>query len=135
MKRAAAIALLATVLGLLISCFIALPAHSAETKTIHSEALGFTKQYSNPNTYLFGAVAAADLITDEDRHHYTNIRFQPYGTIALYDETVLFCGNAAPNFEGKSNPVIVVYQTSVHRMYQGVGCHILLGVFEVKGVQ
>lgn len=131
MKRLGAIVVLAALLGLFISCFVAL-SHASTTARIQSQALGINESYTNPNTYLLGA-ASGDVIKTEDGHYYTRVIFQPFGTYQLYRESVLFCGNAEEKFNGKHNPVVVTYETSAHRLYQGEACHILLGVFEVTG--
>jgi hypothetical protein len=62
---------------------------------------------------------------------YTNIRFWPYGTPALYEETILFCGDVSEYFSRE--PVIIIYEKQAHTMYQGIACHKLVGALSIKG--
>jgi len=83
--------------------------------------------YTNPNRYLLALPIDGQILEGK----YTNIRFQPYATPALYDETVLFCGDVAWFFDGIRGPVVVVYKVQASQMYKGIACHELINVFEV----
>ena len=89
--------------------------------------LGVSEIYQNPNTYLIALPVEGQILDGK----YTNIRFQPYATAELFDESILFCGNAAEQFDGKSGPVAITYRTRAAGMYRGVGCHELISVFSV----
>lgn len=93
-------------------------------------SLGVNEVYTNPNVYLFASVADGVLLRAENEH-FTNIRFQPYNTMSLYTETVLFCGNQAEQFRGKTGALLITYQRRSHRLFQGIACHDLESVFEV----
>jgi len=92
-------------------------------------SLGVTDVYVNPNTYTLALPLAASVMDGA-----TSVRFQPFATAALYDETVLFCGDDVPEqFAGTRGPVVIIYETRAHKMFHGVACHTLKAVFEVKG--
>jgi hypothetical protein len=93
-------------------------------------SLGIEESYTNPNTYLLAVPLEAVALEDGK---YVTIRFAPYNTYALYDESILFCDvDSVRKFEGKSGVVVVTYETRAHTMYRGLGCHELISVFEVK---
>lgn len=103
--------------------------HCSATKN-RPNSLGVTEIYTNPNVYLFASIAEGSLLGKAD-DRYTNIRFQPYNTMSLYNETVLFCGNQAEQFNGKTGALLVTYERRAHRLFQGVACHNLESVFVV----
>jgi hypothetical protein len=106
--------------------------HCATTTKNRPNSLGVEEVYTNPNVYLFGSIAEGSLLRGQsEADHYTNIRFQPYNTMSLYTETVLFCGNQAEQFNGKTGALLVTYEKRAHRMFRGVACHELESVFEV----
>jgi hypothetical protein len=100
------------------------------TSAPRPNSLGLDQVYTNPNTYLLAVPLEAVALEDGK---YVTIRFAPYNTYALYDESILFCGvDSVRKFEGKSGVVVVIYETRAHTMYRGLGCHELVNVFEVK---
>jgi hypothetical protein len=102
----------------------------AEPINNRPNSLGVTESYQNPNTYLLALPVDATVL---DGGKYIAIRFEPFYTAALYDETVLFCdGNSVDQFQGKSGVLIITYETRAHQMYKGIACHHLIAVFEVK---
>lgn len=100
----------------------------AEPAMPRPNSLGVEQTYTNTNTYLLAVPLEANFLQGK----YVSIRFAPYNTTALYDETVLFCGTDLSEFEGKNGVVVVTYETRAHVMYKGIGCHRLVSVFEVK---
>lgn len=86
---------------------------------------------------MFGALSCgrdSDLcgfLKDDKGRVYTNISFQPYKTMSLYDEPVLFCGDVSDSFNGKRGALVVTYRRQATLNYRGVGCHELESVFEV----
>jgi hypothetical protein len=101
-------------------------AHGSTTHP-RPNSLGVEQVYTNTNAYLFGLPIDGQILEGA----VTNIRFQPYNTMELYDESVLFCGNVTTEFNGKVGPVVVTYDRIGHRLYRGVACHDLVSVFEV----
>lgn len=91
-------------------------------------SLGVEETYQNPNTYLVALPIDGQILDGR----FTNIRFAPYATADLYDETVLFCGDVSGQFNGKKGPLVMTYWTQASGKFQGVGCHDLISVFEVK---
>ena len=86
--------------------------------------------YQNPQTYLLALPVDGKILDGR----FTNIRFQPYGTALLYDQSILFCGDVADEFV-TSGVIVVAYKTQASGRYQGIGCHELTGVFELKGAK
>jgi hypothetical protein len=93
-------------------------------------SVGVNQFYENNNSYMF-ALPIAGTVMDGA----TSIRFQPYNTMSLYEESVLFCGDVSNSFRGKSGPIVVTYDRVAHRMYRGVACHDIVSVFEVHADQ
>ena len=94
-------------------------------------SLGVGQFYTNTNAYIFGLPIAGHTLEGG----VTAIRFQPYNTTLIYDESVLFCGDVTAQFIGKTGTVVVTYDRIGHHMYRGVACHDLISVFEVHDDQ
>jgi hypothetical protein len=110
--------------------FLSEPVH-ASNMAPRPNSLGVQETYQNPNTYLLALPVAAQVLDGR----FTNIRFQPYKAAALFDESVLFCGDVTDEFRGTSGVLVVTYLTRASGRYEGVGCHNLQGVFEAKTQQ
>ena len=61
-----------------------------------------------------------------------NIRFQPLATYSLFSENILICGVPQEMFANKRNPMVLTYKTKASRIVQGIGCHELIRVDEMK---
>lgn len=129
MKKVGAIIVLIAAILFAIG-FCTMFAHGSTTKP-RPNNLGIERVYTNTNTYLF----AAPIDGAHIEGRVTAIRFQPYNTMALYDETVLFCGDVSNFFIGKSGPMVVTYDRIGHRLFRGVACHDIVSVFEVHDDQ
>jgi hypothetical protein len=105
------------------------PGCSEVTKN-RPNSLGADQIYENHNAYLF-AVPIAGSVMDGA----TSIRFQPYNTMSLYEESVLFCGDVTEKFENKEGPMVITYDRVAHRKFRGIACHDLVSVFEVHDDQ
>ena len=116
--------------GILLTLVFACYADATTTNN-RQNTLGAVIESKNMNTYLF-AVPIAGQIIEHDEEVVTNVRFQPYGTPALYDESVLFCGDVSGYFAGKSGPLVITYHTIAHHLFQGIACHDIVSVFEVR---
>ena len=93
-------------------------------------SLGVSEIYQNNNAYLLAQPIDGQIMEyEEDRA--TSVRFSPYNTPALYDESILFCGLVADFFQGKAGPLVVTYDRIAHRRFNGVSCHDIVSVFEV----
>ena len=100
----------------------------------HENSLGVVMQDTNPNTYIMGAIIDGAVVVDKsksERRYATNIRFAPAYTYMLYDESVLFCGNRAQDFNGKVGAIVVTYERVAHQTFEGLGCHDLVSVDNV----
>lgn len=83
----------------------------------------------NPYTYKVGD------ITDAVSVQYGKglvLRIQPAYTYSLFTEDILFCGVPLGLFQGKTNPMVLTYKTQASRMINGVGCHELIHVDQIK---
>lgn len=101
--------------------------HCAPTSN-RPNSIGADKLYVNPYSYRLALPIDGQVLEGK----YTNIRFWPYATPELYDETILFCGDVTSFFDGKSHPVVMTYRTQASHMYKGIPCHDLISVFEVN---
>jgi hypothetical protein len=125
-KKLVALFTSVAILFLIIAAVLIATGHASTTKA-RPNSLGVLETYQNPNQYLLALPVDGQILEGQ----YTNIRFQPFATAALYDETLLFCGNVAYMFDGKRGPVVVTYRKQASRLYKGVACHDLIAVFEV----
>lgn len=91
-----------------------------------------TQYQDNPYTYKVGAVSVSGYPDDA-----ITLRIQPLATYGLFTEDVLICDRAkiGAMFEGKHNPIVLTYKTKASHLVQGVGCHELIRVDEMKTVQ
>lgn len=124
------------VVALILSVFLAfmllfavmIATGRAETTQKQRDPLENFEIQVNPYTYLLALPIEGQILDDK----YTNIRFWPYGAPELFDETVLFCGDVTPAFDGKHGPLIITYRIQGSKLYKGLACHELLSVFEVN---
>ena len=132
MKRQALAFIVLTLFFLAFVAFAISFGYASPVKKNRANTLGIGEVYTNPNRYLLASIIEGAIIRgNTDSDHYTNIRFQPYNTMSLYDETILFCGDQSAWFNGKRGPVVVTYETRAHKMFKGIACHELDSVFEV----
>lgn len=126
MKKTIAIVLSVAIMLWVIAALLIAIGHSSTTGN-RPNSLGISETMQNPYTYLLALPINGQILDGQ----YTNIRFQPYGAPALYDESLLFCGDVTDQFDGKHGPVVVTYRKQATRLYKGVACRDLLSVFEV----
>jgi hypothetical protein len=118
-----------TVIALLV---LAKTAHCATTSSIkHGNSLGAVIDFTNPNRDVEGQVQAVAYVGTGD-HKGLVLRIQPRGTFSLFTEDLLFCGAPVDLFIGKTNPMVLTYENIAHTMVEGIGCHVLKSVDEVK---
>jgi hypothetical protein len=101
----------------------------ATTTAKHDNSIGVVQYTTNPNLYIVGAVSEI-LSIDNDKG--IVVRIQPAGTYALFTEDLLLCGYPVDKFVGKANPVVLTYEVQAHKMIEGIGCHRLINVQEIK---
>lgn len=94
-------------------------------------SLGVDEVYQNRNIYLFATPIQGSVINGSRGEKYTVVRFQPYNTMSLYDESVLFCGDVSGDFASKKGPIVVTYDRVAHTAYKGIGCHEFDSAYEV----
>lgn len=93
-------------------------------------SLGVVIERKNPYMYMVGSVRSGAVVGTETKQ-FTSVLFQPYKTPLLFTDSVFFCHNVAPFFNGKSGILIVTYERQSHYMYQEIGCHNLVNVQEI----
>lgn len=123
------LAIMLLILILLMSLGLCVAIADAAASVPRPNILGVTEVMANPNTYLLAVPIEATAL--EGGKYYT-IRFAPYNTYSLFDESVLFCGDVIPQFKGKNGVLVLTFTTRASTMFKGVGCHELISVFEVK---
>jgi hypothetical protein len=114
------------IVAVLLVFLVALCAHGTVGKK-HDNSIGTIMYTDNPMTYKAGSVISAAYVDGG-----MVVRMQPIGTYALFTEDFLFCGNDPNKLLNKSNPMILTYRTKASRMVEGIGCHELVRVDEVK---
>jgi hypothetical protein len=119
----------ALVLWLVVIALVATGHGAISKKPSNDNAFGAVIDFSNPNTYKEGNVVAMAYLEGDQG---IVARIQPVGTYTLFTEDILFCGAPVEQFIGKSNPIVLTYETKAHRTVQGVGCHVLKHVDEIK---
>lgn len=133
-KKTAAKSLLATigiVAGVLL--FVLLVAHYAPASVPgrHPNSLGVIPYQDNPNTYKAGNVTNINYAGEEANYGMV-IRLQSLGTYSLFTEEIFLCGNPSDILQGKHNPVVITYETRSHHTVEGIGCHELRRVNEIR---
>jgi hypothetical protein len=88
-----------------------------------------TQFTENPYTYKVGALTNASIIGDNEG---VVVRIQPLATYSLFTEDLLLCGVPADMFLNKGNPLVLTYKTKASKTVQGIGCHELVRVDEMK---
>jgi hypothetical protein len=84
-------------------------------------------EYINPNTYILGSLSQGS--ADSTR---TIVQIRPYNTPLVYTNNLVFCGDVAYMFRGKTGALLIVYRSVAHRLVEDLACHDLVAVFEVK---
>lgn len=128
MRRvAAAIALILFVLAVLTIGLTGF-AHGAVSKK-HDNSLGVVQYQTNPFTYVEGSISNVSLVGTG-----VNLRLQPRDVYSLFTQEILLCDydNVAEKFAGKRGLMVLTYETVAHRSIEGIGCHNLRSVDEVK---
>lgn len=105
-------------------------AHCAVGKK-QSNSLGVPMFQDNPNTYLYASVLGGSYVRSQQDKLGTVVRFQPAHTYSLYTSDILFCGEIGERFNVRG-PVVVTYKTQAKEAIDGIGCHTLVSIDEVK---
>jgi hypothetical protein len=101
----------------------------AAISTHGKNSLGAIIYQDNPFTYKAGAIVKG---VDVDEGAGLNLEIQSVGTYSLFTEWVLLCGSPVDALNGKKNPMVIAYETVAHRTVEGIGCHNLVKVYEIK---
>src|SRR5208337_2609762 len=99
------------------------------TSQKHSNSIGTVSYQKNPYTYLSGAVTE---VFDIENRKGLVVRVQPTATYSLFTEDVLLCNSPIEMLQGKTNPMVLTYETRAHKTIQDIGCHVLVRVEEIK---
>ena len=123
--------LLTFVLLFFLGMFLGKEAHctTVASQKNRSNAFGAVIYQRNPNSYLAGSVTE---VFDIENEKGLVVRVQPISTYAQFTDDILFCGFPVDMLQGKENPMVLVWETTAHRTVNGVGCHRLVSVQEIK---
>jgi hypothetical protein len=102
--------------------------HCAIDTKHHDNSLGVLQYQINPFSYI-GVNDIAEATNIEGN---LNLRVKPIGTYMLFDQIVLLCGLPIERFQEVGRPFIMTYERQSHRMVEGIGCHELVRVDEIK---
>lgn len=87
--------------------------------------------YENPYMYSVGVITAAVIVGQHRK--ITVIRVAPMYNFFLYTEEIAFCGDVGEVFYGTGKKIsVITYNRVAHEAFEGVGCHTLKAVDEVK---
>lgn len=132
-KVAATIALILFLLSVLM--FFANFAHAATTGK-KSNAFGAITPTIDPNVTVVAAVLDGNPHRDADGRLGINLRLHPKYTYGLFDEDIMFCGNVVGMFDEKTAKYqALTYRRQASRLIDGVPCHQLIAVDDVKDTQ
>lgn len=112
----------------------------ARTTTKQTNATGALIYNENPFTYVIGEIIGGDVV-GSGNDIAISIRIHPYGTYMLYDQNMLFCGReSVPLLLNDSNQLkpgllAFTYRRAASRTVEGVGCHTLMAVDQLKEKQ
>lgn len=126
--------ILATLVILGILLLLAVPAaHCSASSPRTQNSLGVVLSDVNPYVYNVGVMTTGTYLYDSKGRISTNIGFAPYGNHMLYPENLLFCGDVAQQLlEHQQTVIVLVYGRQAHSTIEGIGCHELLTVKEIK---
>lgn len=124
MKRLTAKLVLGVVLGLFLAMCLVFARATTKSPQPPSHAVVENNDYY---MVLRGNIIEARVLGTPESMM-TNIRVQPWGKPLLFDQSVLLCGFQGEALNGLHNPVELKVDAVSHRMFEGVGCHELIGV-------
>ena len=129
-KVAAAIALILFTLAV-ITIGLTGFAHGATTSK-KSNAFGAVTPTIDPNVSMVAAILSVEQHRDRDGRVGLNFRLHPLYSYSLFDESLMFCGDVVPMFEGKvATFQAFTYRRAASRLIDGIPCHELRGVNDV----
>jgi hypothetical protein len=102
---------------------------NATTTSQHRNSLGVVMYTINPNIYEAGSIVNYAIIGKSEG---LVIRVQPIATYALYTDEILLCGVPADKIDGHQNPMVLIYERRSHKLVDGLGCHELVRVADIK---
>ena len=122
--------------GVLLTVLLSMSAHCATSAPKRGDnSLGVVVSQDNPYMYNMGAVRRGVIMNYGDRD-FTSIEFAPVGGRLIFPENILFCGNHEQELYDLAQAhkvIVLMYERESHLQLQGIGCHELVGVYEVKG--
>lgn len=114
---------------LLFLVMFAIGTGHCSTSSNSKNSLGALTYQDNPFTYTAGSVSEVFVIGNKRG---MVVRIQPLSTYLQFTSDLLFCDLPIDMLENKQNPIVLIYETKAHRTIEGIGCHNLVSVREVK---
>jgi Kef-type K+ transport system membrane component KefB len=115
--------------GIVAFVLIASGLGRASTTSSHRNSLGVVMYTINPNIYEAGSIVNYAIIGKSEG---LVLRVQPLATYALYTDEILLCGVPADKIDGHENPMVLIYERQAHKLVDGLGCHELVHVRDIK---
>jgi hypothetical protein len=101
--------------------------------TSRTNAFGAQTITSDPNVTLVASLLGGEVHKDSDGRLGYNLRLHPKYTFGLYDESIMFCGDIRGQMDGKQTTFqAYTYRRAASRLIDGIPCHALVGVDDVK---
>jgi hypothetical protein len=123
-------------LGLLmVLAGLSLDVHGATTK--HQNSLGAVISDINPVISLVGSEVDGQFLQASDGRMGTLVRIHPKATYALFDQSVLFCGDEADRLAEPTGALLkgwyaFTYKRQAARLIDGIACYSLVSVDKLE---
>lgn len=123
------------IVGLLFLCLAGLligTGHAATTSSRHN-AFGAATISVDPNVTLVASLLGGEVHRDSDGREGFNLRLHPKYTYGLFDESIMFCGDVRGLLDDHTSTFqAYTYRRAASRLIDGIPCHALMGVDDVK---
>ena len=135
-KKFAAAAIIGFIAAVLLFCVAMTLVSDATTTKPRKNSLGAVINDIDPNMAIVGSIIDGNIHQDADGRQGTTIRIHPKAMYALFDESIMFCGDRSdvlttPDSAILSGNYAFTYRRQASRLIDGVACHELVGVDKI----
>ena len=130
-----------TIVLLLFMVCISILAHCSDTTKQcmlpeGCNSLGVVISNVDPNVSLVGSIVSGEMHQDKDGRVGTSVRVHPKAMYALWDESILFCGDESERLSTPDGNLLIgnyafTYRRAASRLIDGVACHELVAVDKI----